>query len=281
MKRALEAVSEAIERMLLLPASVYTRARYKGENWFQVSRIELSFPHLPVAFDGTRLLVFSDVHLGHYFYSRDLASLIERKINPLQPDLVCFTGDLFDKKMTEREQVTTVLKSIRAPLGKYAVLGNHDYYVSPGRMRNMYKQAGFTLLLNEATFIHRNDQAIRIAGVDDMVKGRPNIKKALPSYKEDEFILLLSHAPDFADRIHDEYPVSVQLSGHSHGGQVRLPAIGHLTAPLHGRKYVNGLYPLKDGQLMLYTNRGIGVSVFPIRFWCQPEITLITLKRQL
>ncbi|WP_042121680.1 metallophosphoesterase [Paenibacillus senegalensis] len=278
MRRAVEAVSVMIERMLLLPAAAYTRARYKGENWVELTSIELSYSHLPEAFDGTRVLVFSDVHLGHYYYSRDLASLIKQSINPLRPDLVCFTGDLFDKKMTEREQVISALRMIKAPLGKYAVLGNHDYYDSPGRMRNMYRQADFTMLLNESTFIHRGDQAIRIAGVDDMVKGRPDLHKALHPLKEDEFIILLSHAPDFADRISNDFPVSFQASGHSHGGQVRLPGIGHLTAPLYGRKYVNGLYPLKEGELMLYTNRGIGLSVFPIRFWCKPEITLITLK---
>ncbi len=112
-----------------------------------------------------------------------------------------------------------------------------------------------------------------------MGEGKPDLEVALQSAKPDEFVLLLSHAPDFAD-VAVRHPVDLQLSGHSHGGQVRLPLIGNTSAlPLYGRKYVDGLYTLGGGKLQVYTNRGIGVSVFPVRFLCRPELTVFTLHR--
>lgn len=264
--------------LFVAPLASYTYARYGEKNWIQTNRITLNYDRLPEAFSGIRVLLFSDLHLGHYFSAKQLVSLKDR-INAMEPDLVCFTGDLFDKKISERIQVAQILQAIKAPLGKFAVMGNHDYYSPIGRVRTVWKNGGFTLLVNQSSIVRRNGELIQVAGVDDMVKGKPDIEAGLEKADPNVFTILLSHAPDFADRAY-RYPVDLQLSGHSHGGQVRLPLIGHLTAPLYGRKYVAGLYALGEGEFKLYTNRGIGVSVYPIRFCCRPEITLFTLDKK-
>jgi predicted MPP superfamily phosphohydrolase len=113
-----------------------------------------------------------------------------------------------------------------------------------------------------------------VAGVDDILYGNPNMEKALDGIPENQFKILLAHEPDYADAA-SKYPVDLQLSSHSHGGQIRFPFIGHLITPPLGSKYVDRLNPV--GHLTVYTSRGIGTTGVPYRFNCRPEITVIEL----
>jgi uncharacterized protein len=264
--------------LLSMPPLSYGYATLVEPRWLQVERIALKFPTLPETFKGLRVVQFSDLHFGFHFDVKQLTSVVE-KIQAEQPDIVCFTGDLVDYAIGPyNKDIRVVLSRIKAKYGCYAVLGNHDYYGDAKEVAAVLEESGFQCLRNRGIRVQKGTQSIWIAGVEDMWEGAPDLKAAMKLAKKEDWVLLLSHAPDFADVAASE-SVHLQLSGHSHGGQVRLPLIGPLASVPYGIKYPSGLYHVgKDKHLTLYTNRGIGVSVRPIRFMCRPELTVLTLN---
>lgn len=264
--------------VLALPPGGYAYARYAEPKWLDVERITLRLPRWPKPLSGLRILQFSDVHFGYHFGLTELAELVER-INRLEPDIICFTGDFVDYGVgPEGPEASRLLKTLQAKLGVYAVLGNHDYYGGMSEaVAKLLKEGGVRLLRNEAVEIRHGGASFWMAGIEDQWEGKPELPRAAGTVKPEDFVLLLSHCPDFAD-IAASHPVDLQLSGHSHGGQVRLPLYGHIVTPSYSKKYIQGLYTLADGKLQLYVNRGIGVSVYPIRFWCRPELTVFTME---
>ena len=273
-------IFKVLAGLLLTPVTGYSYARYAEPGWLAVKQIPLTLKRLPASFDGMRIVQFSDVHLGFHYTVEQLGMLVER-IQSLKPDLICFTGDLFDSTTgQDGEPAAQVLSRLQAPLGKAAVLGNHDYYgKEQDNITAILTQGGFNVLTNRSLPLKRGKERIWLSGVDDMWDGKPDLGEALKkTAANEECVILLSHCPDFADTAL-KHPVDLQLSGHSHGGQVRLPFYGHIITPEYGKKYVDGLYRLGDGKLQVYTNRGIGVSVYPIRFWCRPELTVFTLRK--
>ncbi|ANE46266.1 phosphoesterase [Paenibacillus swuensis] len=262
--------------LLTAPFAGFSYARYLEPQLLKIKRISLTLPRLPASFDGIRVVHFSDIHLDFHYSTERLAKLAHT-IQRMKPDLICFTGDLYDRSIgNEGKRCAEILAGLSAPLGKWAVLGNHDHITGPEQVTSILDQGGFSVLTNRSAALTLDGASILIAGVDDALMGSPNLKEAL-SGKSDIFTLLLSHVPDFADMA-AQYPVDLQLSGHSHGGQVRIPFYGHVFTPEFARKYPDGLYQIREGKFQLYTNRGIGVSTIPIRFWCRPELTVFTLR---
>ncbi|UVI27914.1 metallophosphoesterase [Paenibacillus spongiae] len=252
---------------------------YVERNWVEVNTVAIPMfdGNQKHPFRGTRIVHFSDVHFGYHFDKDDLIQVINR-IERLKPDLICFTGDLVDDGTEGLSQCTDMMMSLQAPLGKFAVLGNHDYGIE-GRsgVSDFWKKTGFRLLLNRHAAIEKGGSRLIVAGVDDLMLGQPDLERALGGTLPEDKVILLAHEPDFADTAADWPQVKLQLSGHTHGGQIRLPFIGHLIAPPHGKKYVDGLYHAGAAQLPVYTNRGIGTTTLPIRFWCRPELTVLEL----
>ncbi|MBO8163119.1 MAG: metallophosphoesterase [Brevibacillus sp.] len=247
------------------------------------SRLELRFhtillDRLPMAFDGLQIAQFSDTHLGHFYGPIDLEKAVER-IQSLSPHLITFTGDLFDRRLHEADETIEVLSRLSAPLGKYAVLGNHDYRSGAAEVAELLQLAGFHVLNNQHVLMERDGDHLILAGVDDTLHGNPDLKKALGDRTTAACTILLVHEPDFAE-VSGAGGVDLQLSGHTHGGQVRLPLIGHLVVPPHGEKYPDGLQQTADWPLQVYTNRGIGTTGLPVRLFCPPEIALLTLRRK-
>jgi len=244
-------------------------------------RLELSFAALPAAFDGMTILHFSDLHYGFYYGLNELTGLVSR-VRGLSPDMIVFTGDLFDRDvLPHADECAEALRLLSAPLGKWAVPGNHDYYTGRKLAPQVYERGGFTLLVNRSERLRRGGDVLQIAGLDDLKLGRPDFHAAFEGLDPGMFTLFLSHQPDAADRT-APWRADLQLSGHSHGGQVRLPLIGALLTPSGGKKYVQGLYKLAGRQTesFVYTNRGVGTTHLPVRFMCPPELTLITLRRK-
>ncbi len=244
---------------------------------------EIRHPLIPKSFEGIKIVQFSDTHVGFQYTLHQLEKLI-KKINVLQPDIIFFTGDLMDEpnKFQEINQLVPLLKQLHAPLGKYCVFGNHDHggYGSD-LYRNIMETAHFTVLLNESRPINQKDgSSIYLLGIDDAMLGRPNLNAALKNIPNNKFKLLLSHAPDLADTA-SQHQIHWQLSGHSHGGQVKIPFIGALVTPPFARIYTEGLYTIgENNPLSLYVNRGIGTTRLPFRFMARPEITEFILKSQ-
>jgi predicted MPP superfamily phosphohydrolase len=259
-----------------LAAGIAAYSIFAERHWLDIRRINVSLKRLPKAFAGMRIVHFSDPHLGHYYEAKHLQR-IAVLINQNRPDMICFTGDLVDRECSSLPDAAAVLAEMQAPLGKYAVLGNHDYRSGANQVAESLEQAGFQLLHNRHVRLQRGGEQLFIAGIDDALLGAPDLPQALYGIAKDQCTILLAHEPDVADEA-ARYPIDLQLSGHSHGGQVRFPFIGDLLTPRLGRKYPDGLQRVKNAGLQVYTNRGMGTTILPIRFLCRPELTVLTLS---
>jgi predicted MPP superfamily phosphohydrolase len=243
--------------------------------WYQIKEVQLKINNLPKAFEGWKIVQFSDVHLGFHYGVEDFQPVI-KMINGLKPDVIFFTGDLIQIGNNEPEAAIPLLQSLKGIRGgKWAVIGNHDFYTKD-KVIQVFQNSHFKVLENSHDFIESNQQRLYIAGIDDMMYGNPNIKKAVKGLTEQDCVLLLAHEPDIADES-IKYPVSAQFSGHSHGGQVRIPFYGPIIRQELARHYSDGFYQVGEKKMPLYVNRGIGTTDLAIRFFCRPEITVFHL----
>ncbi|QRG69811.1 metallophosphoesterase [Brevibacillus choshinensis] len=245
--------------------------------WIEVTQVPIEVPSLPETFKGMKLVHFSDLHLGHYCEPEDVRHVVEL-IMQERPDMICFTGDLVDESTRYLSAVVPILRQLRAPFGKYAVLGNHDYRMREQHVvRDALSSSGFEVLDNRHIRVEKQGSALCVAGVDDVLFGVPDLTRAVAEIPAGDTVILLAHEPDFAQEA-AAFPIHLQLSGHSHGGQVRLPLIGPILTPKLSQKYVQGLYRVEKKDMQVYTTRGIGTTILPIRFLCRPEVTVLTLR---
>lgn len=241
----------------------------------QVERVQISLPRLPGAFEGVTIAQLSDLHLGPYVSEEHLLKAVQMT-NALKPDAIVLTGDLVNSSWRYIQPCADIISRLDAPLGVYAVLGNHDYWVGfLNLMLQSLKKTGITLLRNQAVPVTRGRSTLYLVGIDDLWLRLADVRRALERVPHNACKIALMHEPDFAD-ISAQAEIDLQLSGHSHGGQVRLPFVGPLILPKYGEKYPMGFYRVGNFT-RLYTTRGIGVLPPGVRFNCPPEITLLTL----
>jgi hypothetical protein len=250
----------------------------------RIVRKEIFLSRWPERLEGFTIAVLSDFHYDRHFSVHPIHTSIGM-VNDLRPDLIVLTGDFVSvpwigdalAAAAEAEPCAHILRNLRAPFGLWAVLGNHDAFSDPDRVTGALRAEGIQVLLNQSAPIENNGARFWLSGVDDVLARSADLDAALNDVPADEATVLLAHEPDYADRV-KRYPVDLQLSGHSHGGQVVLPLLPPLYLPELARKYVAGLYQI--GDLTLYTNRGIGTVGIPVRLNCPPEITLLTMRRR-
>ena len=248
-----------------------------------IERLDFGLPRLGAGLDGLSVAQLSDLHFGPYTGEAEIRRAVAA-VNAAAPDLIVLTGDFVTStwlfhlgRRTGKEIVpcAELLRQLRCPLGVYAILGNHDWGVGADLIAGTLADAGIRVLRNEAVAIERDGARLWLAGVDDALFRAVDLDRALARVPKNEPVLLLAHEPDFADEA-ARYPISVQLSGHAHGGQIVLPGLGAPYLPPLGRKYRRGLYTVRN--LCLYANRGIGVAGVPLRFGAPPEITLVGFR---
>jgi predicted MPP superfamily phosphohydrolase len=248
-----------------------------------VRRVEVVLERLPEAFDGVTIAQLSDLHYHPYFSAGVIRKAVQL-VEGLKPDLVALTGDFvtvsalrkYDRKAAaEAVPCAELLAPLKATFGIYAVLGNHDSHTDPGTVTEALSDRDIRVLQNEAFPVERNGARIWLAGVGDVLTGFARLDATLKQIPDSETVVLLAHEPDFADEA-ARRSVDLQLSGHSHGGQVSLPLVGPVVLPELARKYPRGLR--KVGGTTLYTNVGLGTIIMPIRVLATPEVTLLTLR---
>ena len=219
----------------------------------------------------------SDFHSGRAFGRGDIQTCVDM-LNAQSPDVIVLTGDFVDRysRIVDYVEIAAeALSSLRAPLGVYAVLGNHDYWTDARGVKAQLADAGITVLVNERRRLVLNEQPFWLLGADCAWEGKPDLDALLDGIPGTEPTILLVHEPDFVDHAAPR-GIDLQLSGHSHGGQVRFPLLGTPFLPYLARKYPKGLYHVT--KTWLYTTRGVGVSSsIPFRFNCRPEVTLVTV----
>jgi predicted MPP superfamily phosphohydrolase len=226
--------------------------------------------------DGYRVVFMSDFH----YYPHTQLDLVKESVtlaNSLKPDLILLGGDYVDTESEPIFELAPALAQLNARQGVFAVLGNHDYRLNQLLIQQGLLESGIEILKNEGLLLTSGADRLYLAGLDDPWLGRADLKEALEKMPSGIASLILAHEPDFADATARNEQATVRLSGHSHGGQIRLPGIGALVLPPFGEKYDQGLY--KVGHLWQYTTRGIGVKFPPLRINCPPEVTEITLVR--
>jgi predicted MPP superfamily phosphohydrolase len=243
----------------------------------EIADVELTLPRLTPAFDGYRLVQISDIHMGTWM-NRDRLETVVDRINEQQPDLIAITGDFVTFNPVKKWAVELVppLKRLSARDGAVAVMGNHDHWTDHRAVRAIIHDSGLIDLSNTIYTLERGTERLHIAGVDDYYYRQDDLPAVLDQLPEDGAAVLLAHEPDFADHSAAAGRFDLQISGHSHGGQVILPFVGPIVLPSHGRKYPVGRYQV--GDMIQYTNRGVGVVGFYVRINCRPEITVFTLR---
>jgi predicted MPP superfamily phosphohydrolase len=258
-------------------ASSLAYASYIEPGWVDVHQVPLTLSRLPAEFDGYRVAQISDIHLDGAWMTRAHLTEVVGLINRQQPDLVAITGD-FVTHDAERfaEDLVAALSGLDPKDSVAAVLGNHDYWSNPDIIRGVLRDSGIVNVSNAVCTLRRGGANLHIAGVDDIWEGKDRLDLVLEALPKSGAVILLAHEPDFADTSAATGRFDLQISGHSHGGQVSVPGLGPLHLPYLGRKYPSGLYEVNE--MLHYTNRGIGMVRPYVRFNCRPEISVFTLS---
>ena len=244
--------------------------------WLRITRLTLPLPNLPPTFEGYRIVHLSDLHLSARVISRHLPIVVQA-VRREQADLIAITGDFVTshRHALTAEQIAA-LAGLRAPDGVWAIPGNHDMAAGIEEIERGLRAAGIRLLRNEHHIVRREGDRLILAGIDDVARGQPDLPATLAGVSPGDPVILMAHEPDFARIAAVDPRVALQLSGHTHGGQIRLPGLP-LMLPAFGQMYPAGEYQV--GDMWLYVTRGIGVGLIVLRFNCRPEIAVLTLTR--
>ena len=290
-------VSQMAIALGAIPFSSLLYGMYKGRYNYRVLNYTLEYENLPDGFDGFQITQISDLHCGSFDNTKKVAYGLDL-IDKQKSDLVLFTGDMVNNKANEARPWVEFIAKIKAPYGKFSVLGNHDYgdysdweneahkKQNMEEMYQIHQDMGFDLLLNESRYIEKNGDRIALVGVENWGAGRfkkaGDLEKSISKIESNDFKILLSHDPSHweAEVIPHAYPFHLTLSGHTHGFQFGIEIPGWIKwSPIQWRyKQWAGIYENKEQKLNV--NRGFGYLAYPGRVGIWPEITVITLKKK-
>jgi predicted MPP superfamily phosphohydrolase len=246
--------------------------------WLTARQVSVPIRDLPPVLDGFTIAHLSDLHRGPYIGEEHVREAVQMAM-AYAPDLIVLTGDHVSLSAKYARSCASALSGLSAEYGVFGVLGNHEYWTDQvDRVTTAYRDAGVTMLINESVPIVVGDAIWWLCGVDDIWEGQTDLEKTLATVPEEHFRILLCHEPDFADTA-AEHKIPLQLSGHSHGGQIRLPGLGPVRLPVYAFKYPYGLQRVPGSDTQVYTTAGVGVTFPPMRINCRPEASILRLAR--
>jgi uncharacterized protein len=234
----------------------------------------------PKEFSGLRIAVIADIHTGGPFINDKKLGDIVEKTNALNPDLIVLLGDYMSgnswhSHRVEPQVTAADLKGLKAPLGVYTVLGNHDNWYSGEKVRSAFEQNGIRVIDDEVAEVKWHDRSFWLVGLADLWTRRQHIDETIAKVPTGSTIIALTHNPDIFPRLPPSVPLLI--AGHTHGGQVNIPLIGAPVVPSDfGSKYTSG-HVFENGH-HLFVTTGIGTSIMPVRFRVPPEIVILTIK---
>jgi uncharacterized protein len=275
LKKAHRSAFRCLRWGLILSCCALLYSKWIEPNSIAINYLQLTLPHLSSEFNGYRIVQISDIHRDRWMTPQRFRRIV-RLVNQQEPDLVAITGDLITRRLPQ------FIPSLGSMLAEFtpddltvAILGNHDHENNVKAIIQVLEQNGIVHLGNDVYTLKRGQAVLHIAGVDDVNTGKDRLDLVLQKLPREGAAILLAHQPDFIKSSAITGRFDLQLSGHSHGGQVRLPGLKPPFLPPGGRKYYLGLYQVGDTQL--YTNRGLGMTELHLRFFARPEITVFTL----
>lgn len=253
--------------------------------WIETKEVTYASTQVPPEFDGVRIVFLTDIHHG-LFFSQDRVKKLVKRVNDMQPDIIALGGDYVERNTDNETSCFVELAKLSARLGRYAVLGNHDYgaptlvnsslVTDPSVASKAIEDAGIQLLDNAALWIELGEARIRLGGVSDCREGRPLLAPTVADVAQDELVILLSHNPAYAEQL-PTGAVDLMLSGHNHGGQITFFGLWAPRLPSgYGQKYRTGV--VRTGSTTVVLSNGIGTTFPPMRFFARPQIIEITLR---
>lgn len=243
-------------------------------NTFQIETVKIFLNKLPKALDGFRIVQLSDIHHSP-FTSSEFIEQIVRTANELKPDMFVLTGDYVSHENEYIAPVAEMLGNLVAEHGTFACLGNHDHWTNAKAVTTEFRRNGIDMLINEGFRFSAKNESFWLCGVDDFGEGLSDIRQSLRGSKFNEMKLLLAHNPAIVRRA-AYWNIDLVLSGHTHGGQVKLRESREKVLFPNRRRFSSGLH--YRGETQIYITRGIGTVVVPMRYQCPPEITILDLR---
>ncbi|HEV8375204.1 MAG TPA: metallophosphoesterase [Candidatus Polarisedimenticolia bacterium] len=246
---------------------------------FRVREETLKLPDWPRELSGLRVALLADLHVGSPYNGRKKLREIVRRTNEAHPDLVCMLGDYVKGRIqghwVSPRDFAKELGKLQAPLGVFAVLGNHDHWFGAETVSAALRDAGITVLEDQAQRVTFQGSELWIGGISDYREGKHDIRGTLHQVTDDAPVILMTHNPDLFPLVPAR--VNLLLAGHTHGGQVVFPFVGALIVPsIYGNQYLSG-HIVERGH-DLFVSSGTGMSYLPVRFLVPPEIPILELK---
>jgi len=251
-----------------------------GRNSCDVNEQEIRIPGLPPAFNGFSIGLVTDIHSSIYMTKEEMDEYV-RRLNDLGTDVIAVGGDIVNSSVDEVYPFAEAFSKLKAPMGIFGVLGNHDFYSGKVEtVARMANEAGVQMLRDEGVILRKNGTALHIVGIDDVaspVLATTKLKKAIGNVPKNTTRVLLNHRPYFFKHAASQN-VDLMLSGHTHGGQLVFGRFGNtlFTPAALASTYVAGHY--QQGTAQMYVSRGIGTVAVPVRINCPPELTRIVLR---
>ncbi len=251
-------------------------------SFIRVKETRIEVRNWPPELAGYKIVFITDPHVGGPHIGLRKVEEIVAKANALKPDLTLLGGDYVIRIIgghdVAPEDIASAFGKLTAKQGVYGILGNHDWWMAPGRIKSAFENNAIPMIENKAVALEANGKSFWLVGVGDFTESKHDITKAFANVTGKQPVLLLTHSPD----VFPELPLraALTLAGHTHGGQVYVPFLGRPVIPsIYGQRYAKGL--IQEEGKQLFVSPGIGTSILPVRFLTPPEISVLRLYPQL